>query len=159
MESETEPRNSERLTDRVQLGVVSFGFGEDRVNVGERGARKLELSARLERDRCVVALQRDEGPAFGLADGLVAEATLERGEHADHALLALVRHRGVGSFVDAELFGFSPDAPLTAGLHGLLERSEEVVVPKRPLTRAFYDAKRLAASESLSNSGFGQEVA
>jgi hypothetical protein len=131
MKPDAEPSDAERRADFGQLVEVALRFGRDRVHVVEGRAGELELAARLEGDRSVVSLERDERPPFAFPDGLPSEATRQLAQNAHDAVLALVRKGRSVLEIDAELLGLGTDPPSLRRLHGLVERYKEVVVRKR----------------------------
>ena len=133
------------LGDRCSSARWRADLGADLACMSrERRARELELPARLERDRGMVALERDERAPVDLADRLPSEAALEkRRENPHDAPFSLVGNRPSVRRVDAELLGFGPDAPPICGFHGLVKRNEEIVVRKGQLGPRFYVTKAL----------------
>src|SRR5690606_25454436 len=109
----------------LDLDQVLAGFRTDIVDVLQRGARQLELPARLQADRGGIALgvlllHGDDVAA--LLDRRPAEAgqTLQHGADARRAVIA-----GAAETVlqEAEFLVLGPDAPLSLGLHAFGQKT------------------------------------
>ncbi len=121
--AEIEEADTEGGGDFPQGGEIPVEFRLGRMRVGARGARKLELTAGLERDSAIGLVVKADDMAL-LDDRRPAEFALHAFEQgADTALRAAagIRHRTQVRAIEGKLFMFGADAKFRrrsrAGLH------------------------------------------
>ena len=112
--------------DFVQMLIELIG---DRMNVGKRCPRELELRAGLERDRSAASRQSDRRASvrLGLGDPPVLGGKLL--EHREHADVAFVVN-GPTVRKDAGLLGLRPDEELRSRFLGFVEDAEEIALAR-----------------------------
>src|SRR5262245_22193630 len=120
------------------------------VDVLERGAGELKLTAGLEGHRSAGARQGDQRAAGRLGVGVPA-VTLHKGlQDRENAPVAAIGERGAGRSVHTEFLRFSADPELGLRLDGFVEWDEEVVERRQGLA---------ALGHRSSSRGLGQWVA
>src|SRR5262249_24563727 len=111
-EAEPQKRDAHRAGDIAQLRQVRAGLSAGLMQVLKRRAGKLELAARLQRDRRHVLLQRDD--VLFLVNALPAVLVGQTIEQRANALLALIRDGLQALAVEGKLLVLGADAPSRA---------------------------------------------
>ena len=125
--AEPEEADAERARDLAQLRQMRHQLAAGLVDGLDRRAGKLELSARLERDRPAAGHVREADDVRPVHDRLPAEQMLHADQQRMDRALALIGHRIVAVGREGEFLVLGADAELRFRLRALFEPGDQLV--------------------------------
>ncbi len=140
----SEEADPERLADRVHAGQMRVELGGDGMDARLRRAGKLELAARLERDRGVAGRLVEADQRALVLDRRPAEARLGAFQQGPDAALALVWNGPQIGRVERELLVLDADAERFGRLAARRQ-------PRRQIVAGFND---LSVDDVAGHAGF-----